>query len=119
MQVDVAQGPKRAYSGRVRVTLTTNVAETTLIAADANNFIDLTALVFTNTSASATVVTLRDATGAGTPWLFAVPANASVIVPLDIIGRLIQGAKNNNWTVQSSASISSLECMAAYVKNAN
>ena len=97
------------------ITLTTTTAETTLIAAAASTFHDLTNIIVSNISATAVYVDIRDTTGGAIRFTIAVPANDTVVhtfpVPLN------QTTVNTNWTAQCSASITSLRVFAQAVKN--
>lgn len=105
----------RDLVGEAVLTVTSSTAETTLIAAIASTFVDITALVITNSSATATLVTVRDATAGGTARVFSVPANGGIVVPLP--SPMKQGTVNNNWTVQCGTSVASIYVWALYNKN--
>lgn len=95
------------------VTLTASVAETTLIVGDPQNYIDILAFVAINTSATAVRLDFRDATGATDTTPLYLPAGdmrgfslGGVAIPQTTIG--------NNWTVQSSASVTDIRVYALY-----
>lgn len=112
--VTAPHGPRELRAQSSVVTLTASTAETTLIAAGgAGVKNDLTSLTFVNTSATVTIMTVRDATAGGNVYPFAVP-------PTDTRGISFpapfkQTTANNNWTIQSSVSITDLRCVAQYI----
>jgi hypothetical protein len=99
------------------LTLTSSVAETTLIpAGPADTFNDLVALIAANISATATEVDIRDATGSANIMPLYVPAGdmrglalGGVVIP--------QTAPGNNWTAQCGTSVGSVRLWALYIKN--
>lgn len=113
--IQIVAGAPRALKGRAAVTITSSTAETTVLAATASTFHDAYGLVLTNTSATATKVTIRDATGAGTATVFEVPATDTrgFMLPLD--SAIPQGAVNTVWTAQCGTSVASLEVTLLYV----
>lgn len=113
----IVVGSVRDLKGDASITLTASTAETTLIAAVAATFIDLYGLILMNTSATATEVVIRDATGAGTARSFMVPAGDTRGFMLSEGGAIKQGAVNTNWTAQCTTSVSSIKIDALYVKN--
>ncbi len=113
----IAVGSIRDLKGEASITITSSTAETTLIAAVASTFLDLYGLILSNTSATATEVTIRDATGAGTARSFMVPAGDMRGFMLSEGAALKQATVNNNWTAQCTTSVASLKIDALYVKN--
>lgn len=96
-------------------TITNSTTETTIVTAAASTFHDLTHLTITNASATAVVVTLRDATGAGTPCTYALAANGGIVLAYPTPKK--QGTVNTNWTVQLSVNTVTVYIVAEYVKN--
>lgn len=89
------------------VTLTTSTAETTLLAAGAAGvYHDLSMLIVTNTSATPLVLSFRDATGGAVRFAVSLAANSSKELAFD--PKWKQTTAANNWTVQSSASVTSV-----------
>lgn len=109
-------GAPRALKGRQVTTITSSTAETTIITSVASTFLDLYGLILTNTSATATKVSIRDATAGGTISVFEVPATDTrgFMLPLD--SAIPQAAVTNNWTAQCGTSVASLEVTALFVK---
>ncbi len=97
------------------LTITSDTAEKTLLAAAASTYHDLVSLVITNKSATATIVTLRDDTGAGTARVYAIPAGGGIVMNFPV--PLKQGATNDNWTLQCGTSVDSIYAHAVFVKN--
>jgi hypothetical protein len=104
----VLDGLERESMVRNTIVLTTT-AETTLIALDANNFLDLMSLRLANSDlANTAVVTIRDATGGafGEPWVIG-PGQTGGFHG-DPAAALKQSALNNNWTAQLTGAVTSL-----------
>lgn len=113
----VAVGPARDQRSDATLTLTATTAETPLIAGLAGTFIDVYGLILSNTSATASEIILRDATGAGTPRSFMVPAGETRGFMLASADAIKQGVAGNTWTAQCGTSISSMKIDALYVRN--
>lgn len=113
----VVIGGLRSNKGIQQTTITSSTAETTVVTADATYKLDVYGFVFANKSASATLVTVKDATSGTTRGIFYVPAGDTrgMMLPLDAAWP--QAAANNNWTVTCGTSIDSLYVTALYVKN--
>lgn len=107
----------RVLKGRQVTTITASTAETTIVTADATNFLDIYCLIITNTSATATNITIKDATAGTTVQTFAVPAADNRGFCVEAGSAITQSTVNNNWTATSSASVSSVIITAYYVKN--
>lgn len=113
-QVMVALGV-RAMMVQAALTLTTTTETTLLAAAGAGVYVDVSWMMFTNTSASAVRVDIRSAT-AGTV-LLSVNVLAGETVRIDFSDiPMLQPVANGNWTVQLSAAITYLRILAAGVK---
>lgn len=111
----ITAGAPRALKGRAAITITSSTAETTVLAATASTFHDAYGLILTNTSATVTKVTIRDATGAGTATVFEVPATDTRGFMLPVDSAIPQGAVNTAWTAQCGTSVSALEVTLLYV----
>lgn len=98
-----------------RVILTTTTAETTMLAADANNCLDLTAIMMTNTSTTAVTISVRDSTGGTEVFGFRLAATGGGVA-LAFPTPFKQAAKNNNWTIQSSGSVTDVRCTFQAIK---
>lgn len=99
------------------ITLTASVAETTLLAAGgAGIFHDLALLIISNSSATDARIDIRDATGGAVKLQVFVKAQSTEVVSFPIPQP--QAAGNQNWTAQSSASVSSIHIFAQAVKDA-
>lgn len=111
----VVVGVPRDLRGKQKTQITSSTSETTIVTAGAAGvFNDLYKLLITNTSATATNVTIRDATGGSAVEVFAVPAGQTVGFSLPSCDAIPQAAAANNWTAQSSVSVASLEITALY-----
>jgi hypothetical protein len=97
-------------------TTISNTSETTIVtAAGASVFADIAAVSCLNTSATATYITLKDATGGTSRWDIPCPANKlsdGIIFPVP----LPQASSNNNWTATAADTVSSLIVNVEYRK---
>lgn len=111
----VIPGTLRDLVGTQTTTISASTAETTVVTAAASTFNDLTAIIISNTSATATRVDFRDTTAGSVLFSFYVPAGdtrgATYNRPLP------QTSVNTNWTAQSSASITDLRIYCVFDKN--
>ena len=87
-----------------------------MTAGGANVFLDLYGLVFANTGASTTKVTIKDATAGTTRMIFEVPTleTRGFMVPAG--SAVPQAAANANWTATCGTSTTAMEVTALYVK---
>lgn len=113
----VVVGSIRDLKGAQQTTITSSVAETTIVTAVSGVFCDLYGLVLTNTSSTATRVTVKDATGGTTRFVFQVPALETRGFMLPESAAHNQASANNNWTATCGTSVASLEVTALFVKN--
>jgi hypothetical protein len=100
-----------------KTTITASTSETTIGTAVASTFLDLYGLIIANSSATVCSVTIKDATAGTTRAIFTVPAGDTRGFMLPESGGLVQATVNNNWTATCSASVSSIEITALFVKN--
>lgn len=98
------------------ITLTASTAETTLIAAVAGTFLDLSDIACSTSAAAAHTITVRDTTGGATRKIIACPAVAGPCEGWVFSAPLQQTALNTNWTIQDSASVTSDFCSATAVQ---
>jgi hypothetical protein len=110
-RVVTAHGYNRNTITRQNATMTNSTAETTLLTAGgAGVFLDVVALIMTNASATDTRLDFRDSTGGSVLFSVQVPTKTSFLYSLP--QPLKQATANNNWTVQSSASVNSVSVTA-------
>lgn len=83
--------------------------ETTILSADAANFLDIYGITLANRSATDVDVTIKDATGGTTVWRWAIKAGTTFGFMRDRKQGEAQSLKNNNWTATVSAAITALE----------
>lgn len=98
-----------------QTTITSSVAETTIVTGTAGVFNDLVALYITNSSATALIVTLKDATAGTTRGIFAIAANGGIAIQPTT--PFPQAAVNSNWTLTCGTSVASVYVTALYAKN--
>jgi hypothetical protein len=108
----VVIGALREQITNQQTTITSSTVETTIVTADATYFLDLYGLILTNTSATATKVTIKDATSGTTRMVFQVPATDTRGFMLPVDSGHKQATVNNNWTVTCGTSVASLEVTA-------
>lgn len=90
-------------------TITASVSETTIFtAAGAGVFADLYGLVITNSSATDTEVTIKDATAGTTRMTVGVKAGATAGFTVEAGSALPQASANNNWTATCADSVTSI-----------
>lgn len=111
----VLPGTIRDLVGTQTTTISASTTETTIVTAAASTFNDLTALVLSNTSATATRVDFRDTTGGSV--LFSIYVPAADVRGVSFSRPVPQTSVNTNWTAQSSASITDLRVYAVFDKN--
>lgn len=113
----VTIGALRPNLANQQTTITSSTAETTIVTAAASVFLDLYGLILTNTSATATKVTIKDATAGTTRMVFQVPAGETrgFMLPVDSAHK--QAVVNNNWTATCGTSVAALEVTALTVQN--
>ena len=113
-QVMILNGP-RELDVDATTTITASTTETTILAAGAAGvFHDLTVLWVANTSATDVRVDFRSATAGSVRFSLYCPAGNTVGVVLPQPIR--QAAAANNWTAQSSASVTDLRIYVAAIK---
>jgi hypothetical protein len=111
------QHAARTTRGR-QVTTITGTSETTIVTAGSSGvFRDLFMLLLTNSSATATVVTIKDATAGTTVMTLAVPAGQTVGYTLSACDAVKQSSSANNWTATLGTGVTSLFVSAFYVEN--
>lgn len=102
----------RALIVQNTITLTTATETTLLPAGGAGNFLDISWLVVTNTSAAAVRVDLRAGTASTVVLSIQAPAGLSTVVDLSDLP-MIQSTANNNWTAQLSAGVTDVRVTAS------
>lgn len=113
----IAVSAVRDLKGIQNTTITSSTSETTIVTAVASTFLDLYGLVLANKSATATLVTIKDATAGTTRAIIHVPAGDTRGFMLDPGAAIPQATVNNNWTATCGTSVDSLYVTALYVKN--
>jgi hypothetical protein len=110
-------GQVRELRSKQTTTISASTSETTVITAGAAGvFNDIVALIISNTSGTAARVDIRDATSGTILFSLYIPAG-------DIRGFTLPGfsipqtTAANNWTAQSSASVTDLRVLAIFEKN--
>jgi hypothetical protein len=96
-----------------QTTITSSVAETTIVTAVASKHRDLLGLVVTNSSATALIVTLKDSTGGTTRAIYAIAANGGIVIPFTMYQL---AAVNNNWTLTCGTSVASVYVVATFME---
>lgn len=99
------------------VTLTASTSETTLLAAGGSGvFLDLTYLKCSNTSATASAISIRDATAGTVRDTLVCPAAIGPCEGNVYRVPFAQTTSNANWTIQAGTGASSLICTAQAVQ---
>lgn len=113
----VVQHGLRELRGHQKTTITSSVAETTIVTAVALAMLDLYGLLIANTSTTACNVTIRDSTGGTIRFVVAVPAGETRGFMLPACDGHKQAAVNTAWTAQCGTSVASIEITALTVQN--
>lgn len=113
----VVVGSIRDLKGVQQTTITSSTSETIIVTAVASTFLDLYGLILTNTSATATKVTIKDSTAGTTRAVIEIPPTDTRGFMLNESAAFPQATVNNNWTATCGTSIASLEVTALFVKN--
>ena len=108
-------GTIRDLVGTQTTTISASTSETTIVTAAASTFNDITALVCSNTSATAARIDFRDTTAGSV--LFSVYVPAGDVRGVAFQRPVPQTTVNTNWTAQSSASVTDLRIYATFDKN--
>lgn len=111
----VLPGTIRDLVGTQTTTIAASTSETTIVTAAASVFNDLTALVVSNTSATAVRVDFRDTTAGSV--LFSIYVPAGDVRGVAFNRPIPQTSVNTNWTAQSSASVTDLRIYCVWDKN--
>jgi hypothetical protein len=108
----------RDLTGSQTISLT-NTSETTMITAGAAGvFNDLATLVVSNGTATATVITIKDATAGTTRAVIDLPASIGVNnCIISFIPPIPQTTAANNWTATASITSNPVHITATFVKN--
>lgn len=114
--------PFKGRKGYTHTTITNTQAETNIVPAYSKLggegiFADLYCLLVSNTSATATIVTIRDDTTGAIRAIIPVPAGDIRGFALDEDSGMEQTAGNKPWTATCSGSVTSIEVTALYKKN--
>lgn len=113
----IVQHGIRDLRGNQHTTITSSIAETTIVTANATNMLDLYGLVIANSSATATTVTIKDATAGTTRFVFMIPASDTRGFMVPACDGHKQAAINNNWTATCGTSVASIHITALTVQN--
>lgn len=103
--------------GNQQTKITSSTTETTIATADATYKLDLYALYLTNTSATATKVTIRDSTAGTVRFVFYVPAGDMRGFTLPPSGAHKQNAINTAWTATCGTSVADMEITAMWTRS--
>lgn len=113
----IVVGAIRDLKGVTQTQISNSTSETTIVASVSSTFLDIYGLIFANTGASTTKVTIKDATSGTTRMIFEVPTleTRGFMVPVD--SAVPQAAVTNNWTATCGTATTALEVTAFWVKN--
>lgn len=104
----------RDIVGTAALTITASTGSNSLIAAIASTYCDITSLTITNSSATATLLTLSDGT---TSYIFSAGVGPGWGVTIPFNPPLPAASVNTAWTLTCGTSVSSIYTVAQYVKN--
>jgi hypothetical protein len=107
------QNPARSSVDRKATTITSSTSATTVVAAAGSGvYADISSLIVTNSSTTATLVTLSDGT---VSFVYSVPAGSGFTMPFS--PPLPATSANTAWTLACGTSVASVYCNVVYVKN--
>lgn len=113
----VTVGAPRELKAWQQTTITSSAAETTIVTAGGSGvFNDLTSLTFSNSSATATLITLKDSTAGTTRSIISLAGGQNLVIPM-VDGNGVQSSSNANWTVTCGTSVASIYVTAQFNKN--
>lgn len=104
----------RDLVGTATLSSSSSSAVSFIAAGGSGVFNDITSLIITNSSGTATTVTLSDNGSSGNTYLFDIAANGGISIPFPT--PLPQGTANAAWDVLNSAGVA-LHYTAVFVKN--
>ena len=110
----VLTGAPRDIVGTAALTITASTGSNSLIAAIASTYCDITSLTITNSSATATLLTLSDGT---TSYIFSAGVGPGWGVTIPFNPPLPAASVNTAWTLTCGTSVSSVYVVAQYIKN--
>lgn len=113
----VVVGSIRDLKTTQQTTITSSTSETTVLTAVASTFLDVYGVIVTNTSATVTKVTFKDATAGTTRFVIEIPATETRGFMLSESAAHNQASVNNNWTATCGTSVASVEITMFAVKN--
>lgn len=115
-RVITTQHAPRDLITHTTTTITSSVAETTILAAGAASvFHDLTQLIITNSTATALIVTIKDATAGTTRMIVAIAANGGIVMNFGDVP-CCQAAAAAAWTATCGTSLASIYFYVQAVK---
>jgi hypothetical protein len=101
----------RELTDTATIEITSSTAETNFYVTAAGLMADITQLIFSNNSATATVITLRDSVAGPARMIINIPANATIPISFDA-APLRTTTTGSTWTLQCATSIASLYAFA-------
>ncbi|MDM0042157.1 hypothetical protein QTI05_24175 [Variovorax sp. J22R193] len=104
----------RALMGKQATTITSSTSATTVVSAIVSTFTDITSFTVTNSSSTATLVTLTDGT---TAMIFSLAAGPGAGFTKEFSTPLYATTANTAWTLQCGTSVASIYCNIVYAKN--
>lgn len=113
----ISVGAIRELKGVTQTSVSNTTSETTVLAAVASTFLDVYGMVFANTGATTTKVTVKDATAGTTRMIFEVPTLETRGFMLPVDSAVPQAVVNNNWTVTCASATTAMEVTVFWVKN--
>lgn len=111
----VIPGGVRDQCADQTTSLSNTTTETTIVTAAASIFNDLLSVIFANTGAAATEVSLRDTTAGSVRYTFFIPAGDTRGVVFQTPVK--QTTVNTNWTAQCVTATTAMKITAQFVKN--
>ncbi len=110
-------GASRNAKGRMVTTITSSTAETSIVTKVPGAYLDLYGLIVSNSSASASEVTIKDSLAGTTVMTFETEGGKTTGFMLPWQSSVQQTAKNQDWTATCGTSVASIKITALFVQN--
>ncbi len=109
-------GASRNAKGRQVTTITSSTAETSIVTKIPRVYLDVYGLVISNSSATASEVTIKDSLAGSTVMTFEVPATETRGFMLPWQSAVQQSAANQDWTATCGTSVASIKITALFAQ---
>lgn len=109
-------GASRSSKNRTVTTITSSTAETAITASVARAYLDLYGIIISNSSATASEITIKDSLAGTTVMTFETEAGKTTGFMLPWQSAVQQTGTNSTWTATCGTSVASIKITALYVQ---